>query len=637
MFRFPTGASRNSAQQRSAPCSNTSCTGFPARPNALAAVMMLLLLGCSTSEEPSVGAEGRGGELQSPGSSGAIIIKPFEGALEDYLQWRVAGQQLQTDSAEPVLGLVESMRREFEASDLDSAIASVRAAVLSRVRSAGDLRSVFWADRFALGVQRQLDDFELDPIPQEELKLASSVSEVTDTIVIYVNGLNTSHLAAVMDSQALRSLLSGEASADRVPGVKSVMFWNRSAVEPFYCPVLFDEPILADACTDLVNHVDPSSPTLTVLSSLLNIPPGVLHDDLLEAAEQWIFDFENLTGDVTGQVGDLVGWIKTAIARGKRVILLPHSQGNFLVDQAIRSIRAEEDQLLSLNLPLPGSDPCVRPWSPFMGVISTGAPIDLRDLPLLAVSLVQVRGDLLEQWLFGSPDGNTDPYDPAASARELHNFVGSYMRGQARANIASSVRDFHSRLPVPGQLQNLTISLKVSAGSEEALRYTCNDWSDPLVADTEHEHASVSAEVQRDGRGIKLSLHGDLSGTPDYFRPVAASYSLTFSVAVELDPGQSLFLSSSGSEHQKQAVFKLSYLGNGPAGDEGQAVDFGETALVPAETAGDLAQLLPGVGVDQMRFVPRRREILVAGEFVPVIPNNMAEVATQLSIDLEVE
>ncbi len=543
------------------------------------------------------------------------------------------GRQLETDSAVPVTNFVKAVREEVDRSDPDSAIARLTEAVLQRVQSAGDMRSVFWADRFALGVQGQPDAFEIDAVDAEVDKLAQAEADA-DTIVIYVNGLNTTHLEAVIDSQVLRSTLSGESSAQRVPGIKSVMFWNRSSTErDFYCPVLFANPQLASACTLVADGFD-HGPVIAVLSSTLDLPPGAILHDLPEAAVQWAADALDLDTDPAGQLPDLIQWIQTAIVRGKRVVLVPHSQGNFLVKAALQRIIAEEDEYLNLNVPLWGSNPCDRPYSPHIGVISTGSPIEFGDLET-RVAVVQVRGEFLAENLPGAPAGYIDPVDQSLDARQRHNFVGSYMRGPARVVIADLVREFRETLPLPGQMLNINVSLDVLAGENQLHRAMCNDWNEPLSQHSEHANASVTARIDREPRRLHITLDGDLSGTPDHFYAIQASYTLRLGCSVHLEPGQALRITSSGTEHRKDGAIKLTYLKNSPESAGSQTIEFGAAAVIPAETAGDLGEFLPAS--DPMRFVSRRREIAISAEFVPCVPEDTENVRTQMTVTFEVQ
>ena len=467
----------------------------------------------------STGASSENAPTVQDVSPGAEAVATTLGA---YLDGLAAFADIDAAVADPdqlarTKQLIKSIRKQFQDQpSVEDAVAAVNAGLAAPFAAQDDAAAQRWADTQTYFAKLQDSDagqamwWELEQetllaiqertkspdatgkkiagvgkLPYPRPGTINPVLASYDTVVIYINGINTNRLEAERDL----AVLTRQLMLDRetmVPGVWVKLFWNHSATPPWLCP--------SEPCADFggawrrVSGSPGASSTAKSLwgwvCSAVSVPFFLV--DIEEAVNQ---DFA-IWKEMYNQVPDLVEMVKGSVLGGwlggcKNVILIPHSQGNYFVQRAMLSLGEAE-----LQAELESAHACT-PTCPRIGLISTGSPLDLSSSGASMYELVQVRGDIIlwlndlravrspAQQLQGvptnhSPEPNVDPVDESMTARERHNWECSYMRGTAFAKIRAAVANMREQLPHPCDEQP---RVELISGNLQALTGTA--WSRP--------------------------------------------------------------------------------------------------------------------------------------------------------------
>jgi formylglycine-generating enzyme required for sulfatase activity len=179
---------------------------------------------------------------------------------------------------------------------------------------------------------------------------------------------------------------------------------------------------------------------------------GIVWDFLVECGSQKILDEVAAQGVAIGSIHPLVQALKARIqdhvAKGRNVIIVPHSQGNFYTEQALLLLTSAQREKVRV----------VETGSPVSAPLAVAAANDFR---------VDIEGDLVGQLLSSRYTNPPLPYegdwvptqaswwhlwanfkDDAQTLLEHHDFRGAYMQGQAAQTIRAKVDEF-CVLPAP--------------------------------------------------------------------------------------------------------------------------------------------------------------------------------------------
>lgn len=334
-----------------------------------------------------------------PGPSGAGGTDPQQAAdsVKSSVQRFVSGTP--TTAAEEVetsLGVLFEAYSDVGAG-LDAALVNVlgwvttSAAMQSLVEKSAALNGREVDAGLTGGAQSKL----AAPMPQ-----AVNGARDPEPVVLFINGINNTHAEFVSSLEALRKLLTPLATVVRVEGYYNVSGRDRE----YYRFGTFARPIDHARAVALAQAPEPGD----------NGALGVGFD-LAEAGMQGLEDWVRILpsdADAT-EFADL---IRRRIDNGHTVIIVAHSQGNYMARQALTYlVEAEGEE---------------RPPVDSIGVISVGSPTSSFATSPPHTIAIMMTGEVMDRLALGSWNANVPIQERQRSDNmvALHSFNSSYLR-----------------------------------------------------------------------------------------------------------------------------------------------------------------------------------------------------------------
>jgi hypothetical protein len=396
------------------------------RPIPLIALILALttLVGC-----------GAGGTPIAPSAAGAADVPGAP--IDDDLVLEVAIAEFMAEPNEATALQQElSVREIFETSNSHTAAwARVDGALADLITDAEALAQYEEASR-ALG------GYVANALPEETDALRNrSTGAPYDTLLLYVNGIATTKCGFDASVEALAPVARDALRSVWTSGVYNVS--ARDAEESYFgtyvCPI-------TDKLPDCDEKID-------------TICEGVgWVIDLREAARQKLFGLFGATPiETVGQAREIAERIEDGVARGMRVIVVAHSQGNFFARDALKILAKEDSPALEGVAVIMMGSP-----EPRSGI----APLLL---PESRVAVVQNSSDVVAQFgdlICGGDDGCVPTsVDALPWSTRHHSFVEGYLEGTyTQARFKKLLKELDAELKLPFPTTSIEVTVKDESG-----------------------------------------------------------------------------------------------------------------------------------------------------------------------------
>ncbi len=397
---------------------------------------------------PDGGTEGGGTaptDGDTPVADGDSFMEPVAKLLDD----SVPIEEAADDLADLFFGILRDER-------CDSAITQLQAAMADSINSEEDLlqlieRSVALGGH-VVNPDEAEERFELQQMARQRgISIAAARSilrkqEVsaqtgdlcaqTETTIVHVNGLNNTYADFLSNLAMLREVI--RTAEPPIDGVEIIGIYNVSGTDPeqsFFGGILCPGFGVALGFAGRVGAIPlVGSTVFGVRVSEICRTAGGAFVDLLQAGEQAV---TNLTSDLSewallgslrspisgifGNVVEIREKIDAAVAGGRTVVIVPHSQGNFFTRDAILGLGSDES----------GS------FASSVGVVETGSPASSMPSPTFRVDMC---GDLVADLSLGRNTSCVTPPAASTSFPAAHNFVNSYLQPDGgRPNVLEGI------------------------------------------------------------------------------------------------------------------------------------------------------------------------------------------------------